>query len=84
MQPIWIRLPKTGQLCPYTGLSRSAMNALILGNNPPVRSVSLKKRWAIRGTRLIHLQSLLAYIEGMAAAQQPTRPTESAEKTVGQ
>lgn len=78
-QPTWIRLPKTGQLCPYTGLSRSAMNALILGKNPPVKSVSLKKRCAVRGVRLIHLGSLLDYIEGMAAAQQPADSTENVD-----
>ena len=74
VQPFWIRLPKSGSLCPWTGLSRSALNALILESNPVVKSVSLKKRYAIRGTRLIHLGSLLEYIDGMAAAQQPTSP----------
>ena len=67
--PTWIRLPKSGSLCPYTGLSRSGLNSIILGTNPPVKSVSLKKRYAIRGTRLIHLASLLEYIEGMADSQ---------------
>ncbi|MEP6669524.1 MAG: hypothetical protein ABJF10_10250 [Chthoniobacter sp.] len=52
------------------------MNALILGQNPPVRSVSLKKRYAIRGSRLIHLGSLLEYIEGVAAAQNPPAPIQ--------
>jgi len=45
------------------------MNGLILGANPAVKSVSLKKRYAIRGTRLIHLGSLLAFIETMANSQ---------------
>jgi hypothetical protein len=45
------------------------MNSLILGNNPPVKSVSLRKRYAIRGTRLIHLESLLAYLESVADSQ---------------
>lgn len=67
--PTWIRLPKSGHPCQYTGLSRSGMNALILGPNPPVKSVSLKKRYAIRGTRLIHLGSLLEFIETMANSQ---------------
>jgi hypothetical protein len=67
--PIWIRLPKSGTPCPFTGLSRSALNALILGKNPPVKSASLKGPYAIRGSRLIHLGSLLAFIEGMATAQ---------------
>lgn len=67
--PVWIGLPKSGTVCRYTGLSRSGLNALILGKNPPVKSVSLKQRYAVRGRRLIHLQSLLDYIEGMATAQ---------------
>lgn len=65
--PVWIRLPKIGKQCPFTGLSRSTLNALILGVNPPVRSVSLRKRHAMRGTRLILLSSLLDHIERVAA-----------------
>jgi hypothetical protein len=45
------------------------MNGLILGPNPPVKSVSLKKRYAVRGTRLIHLGSLLEYIDAIANSQ---------------
>jgi len=75
--PIWVRLPKSGHACPFTGLSRSALNALILGPNPKVKSVSLKQRYAIRGTRLILLKSLLAYIDGVAAAQQEHALSES-------
>jgi hypothetical protein len=41
--------------------------------------VSLKKRYAIRGTRLIHLGSLLEYIDGVAAAQQPTNSTDNVD-----
>jgi hypothetical protein len=67
--PIWIDLPRSGERCRYTSLSRSALNALILGKNPPVKSVSLRKQYAVRGKRLIHLGSLLDYIEGKAAAQ---------------
>jgi len=55
------------------------MNCLILGKNPPVKSVSLKKKYAIRGRRLVHLESLLEYIEGMAAAQAGTQPQEGGE-----
>lgn len=65
--PIWIRLPKPR--CLYTGLCKSAINALILGVHPKVKSVSLRQRHAIRGTRLILLSSLLDYIAGVAEAQ---------------
>ena len=45
------------------------MNGLILGRNPSVRSVSLRKQFALKGTRLIHLGSLLAYLDAMATSQ---------------
>lgn len=65
-KPEFVRLPKAGLRCPFTGLSRSALNELILPSaeqpNPPVRSVLMKKRGAIRGIRLIDYDSLMAYI----------------------
>ena len=70
--PIYIRLPKSGTACVWTGLSRSALNALILGKNPPIKSVSVRQPHAIRGTRLILLSSLLDYLAGLGAAQNPT------------
>jgi len=67
--PIWIRLPKSGEQCPYTGLSRSALNELILPSllqpQPPVASISLKKPHEVRGVRLIRLEALLNYLDNM-------------------
>lgn len=65
--PEFIRLPKSGTLCRWTGLSRSKLNELILPspvNNfiPPVRSVSLRKRGQVKGTRLIVFDSLISYL----------------------
>jgi len=74
--PIWIRLPKVGKSCPYTGLSRSTLNNLVLGSNPPVKSVSMRKQYAVRGTRLIHLGSLLAHIESMVEAPSAAEATD--------
>ena len=67
-QPEFIRLPRRGQ-CPHSGLSRSYLNGLILpnqenGNNPPVRSVCLRKLGRLRGVRLISLPSLIDYVNG--------------------
>jgi hypothetical protein len=67
-RPEWIRLPRPREKCPYSGLTRSVMNELISPNKAngykaPVRSVSLRKRHAIRGVRLIHLTSLMSYLE---------------------
>ena len=70
-QPEFIRLPKSGQRCSLTGLSRSAMNELVLatesnGFKPPVRSVSLRKPGNVRGIRLIVTKSLLDYLYAQA------------------
>ena len=65
--PEFIRLPKPGTRCPFTGLSRSGLNNLILptevnGHKPPVRSVCLRNRGAMRGTRLIVFDSLIQHL----------------------
>ena len=65
-QPEFIRLPKRGQ-CPITGLTRSKLYDLISPHEdndfrPPVRSVSLRKTGQLKGTRLVVLESLLAYL----------------------
>ena len=69
--PQYIRLPKTGEQCAITGLSRAKLNELILPNernhyNPPVASKSLRKAGAQKGVRLVLLESLLAYLSGRA------------------
>jgi len=66
-RPEFIRLPKPGKQCPYTGLSRAYLNMLVLPNkmngwNPPVKSVSLRPKGALRGVRLVHFDSLLKYL----------------------
>ena len=73
-QPEFIRRPKRGQ-CPITGLTRSKLYDLISPNEgngfkPPVKSVSLRKPGQTKGTRLIVLQSLLAYLRGELEAFQ--------------
>ena len=65
--PTFIRLPKAGSRCPWTGLSRSKINQLILpcdanGHSPPVKSALLRPKGALKGTRSILLESLLDYI----------------------
>ena len=46
--PEFVRLPRAGQRCPLTGLSRSAINTLVLPTaenhfQPPVRSFVLRR-----------------------------------------
>ena len=69
--PYYLRLPQAGFHCPWTGLSRSKLNQLILpcaenSHAPPVKSLCLKKRGALRGTRLIVFESLMDHLEQQA------------------
>ena len=71
--PEYTRIPAVGGRCPITGLSRSGMLKLVYaseenGHKPPVRSLSLKKKGAFRGTRLISVESLIAFIESHGAS----------------
>lgn len=63
--PVWIRLPKPGETDAITSLPRSSMWELVQRSGGRIRSVSLRKAGATKGTRLIHLQSLLDYLSGM-------------------
>jgi hypothetical protein len=65
--PEFLRLPPPGQRCAWTGLSRSAINELILptprnGQKPPVRSFVLRQRGAKTGIRIVDYSSLRAHI----------------------
>jgi len=67
IEPEFLRLPKPGLLCPITGLSRSAINQLILPciqnkGRPAVRSFCLRQRGAKTGIRLVDYASLRLYI----------------------
>lgn len=66
-EPIYLRLPKPGERCSRTGLTRSKLNQLVLpseqnGYKPPVASMSLKQPGKIRGIRLILWESLKAHL----------------------
>lgn len=63
--PEWVRLPRQGEAEPRTGLTRSVLNRLC--TEKKVKSVSLKDEGKKRGTRLVHLPSLLSYLEGLAS-----------------
>lgn len=60
LQTEFVRLPKPSTTCPVTGLSRSGMWGLIADGH--VKSVCLRKKGAAKGTRLVHLRSLLDYL----------------------
>jgi len=70
--PIYVRLPKPGARCPYTGLSRSTMCELTVpakanGFRPPVQSHVVCGIAATRDIRLIRLEALLQYLGSLAA-----------------
>ncbi len=59
-RPEWIRVPKTGTVCPHSGLSRSFIHQLIKEGD--VASWSMRKRGTKHGVRLVSYDSLMAYI----------------------
>ena len=58
--PVWIRSPKNGNEF-YSGFSRAKLYEG--AGKKHFRSVSIRAPGQTRGTRLFHLQSLLAFIE---------------------
>jgi hypothetical protein len=71
VKPEWLRLPAPGARCRFTGLSRSTLYELTVAGptnegTPPVKSVVLRKRGALRGIRLISYDSLMAHLENLA------------------
>lgn len=76
IEPECIRLPAPGERDPYFGLSRSALNLLILPcpankNKPPVKSFVLRQPGCKTGVRLIHYRSLKDYIYSHAETGEP-------------
>lgn len=72
IKPEFLRLPAPRKRCPYTGLSRSTLCELTIpspknDHRPPVKSVVIKKRGAVRGIRLLVYDSLMGYLESLAA-----------------
>jgi len=70
-KPEWLRLPPPGGRCRFTGLSRGTLNELTIAGpandgHPPVKSVVLRKRGALRGIRLINYDSLMGYLSTLS------------------
>jgi len=73
-----VRLPRSGTRCPITGLSRAGINQLILpcpenGGRPPVKSLSLRKKGATRGVRMIPREALIEYLMKECEKQNQTK-----------
>lgn len=66
----WLRLPSPRGRCLFTGLSRTSLCELTVPSpvndyRPPVKSVVLRKRGAVRGIRLISYDSLMGYLSSL-------------------
>ena len=59
-RPEWIRLPKEGSTCPFSGLSRSYLADLVRRREVP--SKALRRPGTVRGVRLICYAGLMDYI----------------------
>lgn len=64
---VWSRLPKPGETEPRSGLNRAAINSLILGENPKVKSTTIRRHPdAKRCIRLVKISGpggLLEYLD---------------------
>jgi hypothetical protein len=81
LEPAYIRLPKFGERCPLTGLSRSALDLLTRAQpandfRPPVRSKILKQTGQKQGIKLIDYRSLRTYLDGLPNEQPDTPATK--------
>jgi hypothetical protein len=72
--PRYIRLPRSGTPCPYTALSRSALDLITRpqeanGFRPLVASKIFKQVGQKKGIRLISYKSLMAYLDHLPVTQ---------------
>jgi hypothetical protein len=80
--PVWVRAPKRGHEF-YSGCSRAKLYEWAAKGF--IRSVSIREPGRIKGVRLFHLASILAFIERCEASAQnyasrePTRPPAALE-----
>ena len=83
-RPIWIRCPARGTEH-FTGLRRGYLYAL--AGQRKIRSVSIRAPGKVRGTRLFHLASILAFIATREAEAYNTDaiadPFETANPCIG-
>ena len=70
----WMRLPKTRNRCPVTGLSRTSLVELLDERDPStgdflILQYTKKRHGKQRGIRMIHKASLLAFLRSRAEEQ---------------
>lgn len=67
LQPAFLRLPRSGSLCWFSGLSRSQMWLLV--KSGCIRSHSLKRPGTRRGVRLVDVPSLVEWLRSNPPAE---------------
>jgi hypothetical protein len=63
----WARIPTACAMC---GIGRSRFYELLNESKGKIKTLLLKSPGATSGARLIHIPSLLGYLDSMAAKQQ--------------
>lgn len=76
VNPQWMPLPPPGLRCAFTGMTRSRICRLLATSAGAIRQVSLREPGRKHGTRLVHVATLLAYLETRATTQAATGTTE--------
>ena len=64
LRPEWLRIPDAVR---YSGIGRSSLYTLI--GDQKIKSVSIRKRGAIKGIRLVSVDSIDAYLDSLAEAR---------------
>jgi hypothetical protein len=77
-QPEFIRLPRNGERCPYSSLTRTAMDQLVRPQafndfNPPVESRIVRSGQGRRGSVFISYRSLMAYLSSQPTPEEMRR-----------
>jgi len=68
--PVFIRLPRQGEVCPHSGLSRAFMYQLI--SEGKIRSISLRDKGKSRGVRLVRYESLMDFLNSQESNESST------------
>lgn len=75
--PAYVRMPQPGCACPITGLRRGALYELARAGK--IKTATIRRKGSMRGIRLVHVESLLAYVASCADAPEEIEREELIE-----
>ena len=67
-EPEFIRMPRQGSVCPWTGLSKAHLYNL--AKEGKIRTFAVRARNATRGVRLVRLDSVLTFLAKCESEQE--------------